>query len=54
MREYLTKLRTDGFVEIKPGYVDAGAPPEKADQSIGSGRQKLTVSKWTQCVSTFS
>jgi peptidyl-prolyl cis-trans isomerase SurA len=29
VREYLTKLRTDGFIEIKPGYVDAGAPPEK-------------------------
>jgi peptidyl-prolyl cis-trans isomerase SurA len=29
IREYLTKLRTDGFIEIKPGYVDAGAPPEK-------------------------
>jgi peptidyl-prolyl cis-trans isomerase SurA len=30
IREYLTKLRTEGFIEIKPGYVDAGAPPEKA------------------------
>jgi len=30
IREYLTKLRTEGFLEIKPGYVDAGAPPEKA------------------------
>ena len=30
IREYLTKLRTDGFIEIKPGYVDAGAAPEKA------------------------
>jgi len=30
IREYLTKLRTDGFIEIKPGYVDAGAPAEKA------------------------
>jgi peptidyl-prolyl cis-trans isomerase SurA len=30
IREFLTKLRTEGFIEIKPGYVDAGAPPEKA------------------------
>ena len=30
VREYLSKLRTEGFIEIKPGYVDAGAPPEKA------------------------
>jgi len=29
IREYLTRLRTEGFIEIKPGYVDAGAPPEK-------------------------
>jgi len=29
IREYLTKLRTEGFIEIKPGYVDAGTPPEK-------------------------
>ena len=30
IREYLTKLRTDGFVELKPGYTDSGAPSEKA------------------------
>jgi peptidyl-prolyl cis-trans isomerase SurA len=30
IREFLTRLRTEGFIEIKPGYVDAGAPPEKA------------------------
>ncbi len=25
VREYLTKLRKDAFLEIKPGYVDSGA-----------------------------
>jgi len=25
VRDYLNKLRTDGFVEIKEGYVDTGA-----------------------------
>ena len=25
IREYLTKLRADGFVEVRPGYVDTGA-----------------------------
>jgi parvulin-like peptidyl-prolyl isomerase len=29
MREYLTKLRTDGFVRTAEGYVDAGAPADK-------------------------
>jgi len=27
IREYLTKLRTDGFVKVNEGYVDTGAPP---------------------------
>lgn len=29
IREYLTKLRQDAFLEIKPGYVDTGAAPGK-------------------------
>ncbi len=29
IREYLTKLRTDAFLEIKPGYVDSGAAAGK-------------------------
>jgi peptidyl-prolyl cis-trans isomerase SurA len=29
LRTYLTKLREDAFLEIKPGYVDAGAAPNK-------------------------
>lgn len=29
MREYLTKLRADSFLEIKDGYVDSGAAPGK-------------------------
>jgi peptidyl-prolyl cis-trans isomerase SurA len=32
MREYLTKLRTDGFVRIADGYADAGAV-EKTDKT---------------------
>ena len=30
IREYLTKLRGDGFVEVRPGNVDSGAVPEKS------------------------
>jgi parvulin-like peptidyl-prolyl isomerase len=29
VREYLTKLRETAFLEIKPGYVDTGAAPNK-------------------------
>ena len=29
VRTYLTKLRTEAFLEIKPGYVDSGAAPGK-------------------------
>jgi peptidyl-prolyl cis-trans isomerase SurA len=28
-RDYLTKLRQNAFVEIKPGYSDPGAVPGK-------------------------
>jgi peptidyl-prolyl cis-trans isomerase SurA len=35
-REYLTKLRTDGFIRIAEGYVDAGAPQktEKTEKTV--------------------
>src|SRR5262249_54254937 len=29
VRTYLTKLRTEAFLEIKPGYADSGAAPGK-------------------------
>lgn len=29
IREYLTKLRTDGFVEVREGYTDSGAAPPR-------------------------
>jgi len=29
LREYLTKLRADAYLEIKPGYEDSGAAPGK-------------------------
>jgi parvulin-like peptidyl-prolyl isomerase len=33
IREYLTKLRTDGFIRVAEGYVDTGAP-DKTDKSV--------------------
>jgi len=29
LREYLTKLREDAFIDMKPGYVDTGASPNQ-------------------------
>jgi peptidyl-prolyl cis-trans isomerase SurA len=29
VRDYLTKMRDDAYIEIKPGYVDTGASPNK-------------------------
>ncbi len=29
VRAYLTKLRTEAFLQIKPGYEDSGAAPGK-------------------------
>jgi peptidyl-prolyl cis-trans isomerase SurA len=29
LRDYLTKLREDAFIDIKPGYVDSGASPNQ-------------------------
>jgi peptidyl-prolyl cis-trans isomerase SurA len=29
LREYLTRLREEAFIEIKPGYVDSGASPNQ-------------------------
>jgi peptidyl-prolyl cis-trans isomerase SurA len=29
LREYLTKLRENAFIDIKPGYIDTGASPNE-------------------------
>ena len=29
IREYLTTMREDSFIDIKPGYVDSGASPNE-------------------------
>jgi peptidyl-prolyl cis-trans isomerase SurA len=29
LRQYLTKLREDAYIDIKPGYVDSGASPNQ-------------------------
>ena len=39
IRDYLTKLRNDGYVELAPGYVDSGAAPKQAAANDGSSKQ---------------
>ena len=34
LRDYLTKLREDAFIDIKPGYVDTGASPNQTKPVI--------------------
>ncbi len=29
MRDYLTKLREEAYIDIKPGYIDTGASPNE-------------------------
>jgi peptidyl-prolyl cis-trans isomerase SurA len=46
LRTYLTKLREDAYIDIKPGYVDSGASPNQTkpvetDSSKESGTKKL-------------
>ena len=37
LRAYLTKLRTEAYLQIKPGYEDLGAAPGKEHRVAGSG-----------------
>ena len=46
MRDYLTKLRSEAFLEIKPGYEDSGAAPGKNTAWIDPAQLKPeTVTK---------
>lgn len=36
LREYLTKLREDAYIDIKPGYVDSGASPNQTKPVLAS------------------
>ncbi len=46
VREYLTKLRTEAFLEIKPGYVDSGAAPGVTTTWVATAQLKPeTVTK---------
>ena len=40
LRAYLTKLREDAFIDIKPGYVDTGASPNQSNPVITQASDK--------------
>jgi peptidyl-prolyl cis-trans isomerase SurA len=48
LRDYLTKLREEAFIDIKPGYIDTGASPNETQpvyttastEGSGSGKEK--------------
>jgi peptidyl-prolyl cis-trans isomerase SurA len=37
LREYLTKLREEAYIDIKPGYIDTGASPNQTKPIIATG-----------------
>ena len=47
LRAYLTKLREDAFIDVKPGYVDSGASPNqtKPVETASQGSQRQETEK---------
>src|SRR5262249_60474484 len=47
-RAYLTKLREQAYIELKPGYVDSGASPNQTNTPVlmaAAGGNEPTTSK---------
>lgn len=45
LREYLTKLREDAFIDIKPGFIDTGASPNQTKPTYTTGSASDLASK---------
>jgi peptidyl-prolyl cis-trans isomerase SurA len=43
LREYLTKLREDAFIDIRPGYVDSGASPNQTKPVVTTAAKETTA-----------
>jgi peptidyl-prolyl cis-trans isomerase SurA len=43
LREYLTKLREDAFIDIKPGYVDSGASPNQTKPVVTTAAKESSA-----------
>ena len=37
LRQYLTKLREEAYIDIKPGYIDTGASPNQTKPVVATG-----------------
>ena len=51
LRDYMTKLREEAFIDIKPGFVDTGASPNQTKPVVttaaedSAAREKLKKKK---------
>lgn len=43
LRDYLTKLREDAFIDIKPGYVDTGASPNQTKPVVTTAAKEASA-----------
>jgi peptidyl-prolyl cis-trans isomerase SurA len=43
LREYLTKLREDAFLDVRPGYVDSGASPNQTKPVVTTAAKETTA-----------
>jgi peptidyl-prolyl cis-trans isomerase SurA len=43
MREYLTKLREEAFIDIKPGYVDTGASSQQTKPIVTTAAKEANA-----------
>ena len=43
LREYLTKLREDAFIDVRPGYVDSGASPNQTKPIVTTAAKETTA-----------
>jgi peptidyl-prolyl cis-trans isomerase SurA len=43
LREYLTKLREEAFIDVRPGYVDSGASPNQTKPVVTTAAKETTA-----------
>jgi len=43
LREYLTKLREDAFIDVRPGYVDSGQSPNQTKPVVTTAAKETTA-----------
>ena len=43
LREYLTQLREDAYIDVKPGYVDTGASPNQTKPIVTTAAKEANA-----------